>query len=462
MSTSTMKNPDAWWAEDGPIPLDTEPEQFRQPMVVRQQERQQVQQRSEYGELAALAQSVGARDSARMLAEAKRVGALLGSRAFYDFPAGGGRVTGPTIDLMDALAIVWGRLVSEVAIVEETDARVHLRGCVVDLLALTAVKRDYVSAIAPPPGAFARKPDQADRWRTMQLQSASSKAIRGALEHALPVWLVDAALEAARDTVAQRATGGVPLPQARVNAIQNLERAGMTAPECAAFVGQPIELWAVAELDALRVLLRRIRNGEVSIEGVRAELVRQAATAPSSAPTDRLADLGVKPAAPAPQAQQAPPAASQAPAPKVEEDPEAKHKAEHKAARDQLAGILAVDGAGKARVKAWAWANGIKSTGRLGLDQTREALAAAENSFWDTKGHGDDGNDRSSVVTEPLVPPSEETQAAIGEWCMALDSQGKGDAIDKVFADLGLDPEKGPATEAQAQALLAALKLAGS
>ena len=457
MSTSTTKNPDAWWAEDGPIPFD-EPEQFRQPMVVRQQERQQVQQRSEYGELAALAQSVGARDSARMLAEAKRVGALLGSRAFYDFPAGGGRVTGPTIDLMDALAIVWGRLVSEVAIVEETDARVHLRGCVVDLLALTAVKRDYVSAIAPAPGAFARKPDQADRWRTMQLQSASSKAIRGALEHALPVWLVDAALDAAHDAVAKRATGGVPLPQARANAIEGLARLGLTAAECVALVGQPVDLWAVAELDTLRVLVSKLKAGEVSIEGVRAELVRQAATAPSSAPADRFADLGVKPA---PQAQQAPPAAPPAPAPKVDEDPEAKHKAEHKAARDQLAGILAVDGVGKQRVKAWARANGIKSTGRLGLDQTREALEAAENTFWDTK-PGDDGDDRSSAAGEPLAPPTEETQAAIGEWCIALDSRGKGHAIDKVFADLGLDPEKGPGTEAQAQALLAALKLAGS
>jgi hypothetical protein len=453
MSTTTAKNPDAWWAEDGPIPFDNEPEQFRQPMVVRQQERQQVQQRSEYGELAALAQSVGARDSARMLAEAKRVGALLGSRAFYDFPAGGGRVTGPTIDLMDALAIVWGRLVSEVAIVEETDVRVHLRGCVVDLLALTAVKRDYVSAIAPAPGAFARKPDQADRWRTMQLQSASSKAIRGALEHALPVWLVDAALDAARDTVAKRATGGVPLPQARANAIEGLARLGLTAAECAAFVGQPVDLWAVAELDALRVLVTKLKAGELSVEGVRAELVRQAATAPSSTPTDRFADLGVKPApAPAPQAQQTPSAAPPAPAPKVEEDPEAKHKAEHKAARDQLAGILSGDGIGKARVKAWAWANGIKKTGGLGLDQTREALAAAENTFWDTKSDGE-----PVTAVEPAAP-SEDTLTAIGEWCLAL----SGDKVDATFASLGIDPEKGPATEAQAQALLAALKLAGA
>jgi hypothetical protein len=58
--------------------------------------------------------------------------------------------------------------------------------------------------------------------------------------------------------------------------------------------------------------------------------------------------------------------------------------------------------------------------------------------------------------------PSEDTQAAIGEWCETLDSQGKGDRVTKALADLGIDPEQGPATEAQAQALLAALKLAGA
>lgn len=67
----------------------------------------------------------------------------------------------------------------------------------------------------------------------------------------------------------------------------------------------------------------------------------------------------------------------------------AKHKAAHKAAREQLAGILAVDGVGKHRVRAWAWANKITSTGRLGLAQTREALAAAETPLWDEKPIGD-------------------------------------------------------------------------
>jgi len=458
MSTTTAKNPDAWWAEDGPIPFDNnEPEQFRQPIVVRQQERQQVQQRSEYAELATLAQSVGARDSGRLLGEAKRVGALLGKRAYYDFPVGGGRATGPTIDLMDALAIVWGRLVSRVEIVEETDIRVHLRGRVVDLLAITAVERDYMSAIAPAPGKFARDPEQADRWRTMQLQSASSKAIRGALEHALPAWLVDAALDAARDTVAKRATGGVALPQARGNAIEMLARLGLTAAECAAFVGQPVDLWAVAELDTLRVLVTKLKAGEVSVEGVRAELVRQAATAPSSAPVDRFADLGVKPAAPAPQAQQTPPPPSTPPAASSGTAPSGGSQEPKK---DPIKEALLADLRELFRTDAASVTEACRQhgtapnqIGRLGVEKLSAILKTLRPPV--------DPNPPAEQAPAEEPPPSEDTQAAIGEWCEALASQGKDDRIAKALADLDIDPEQGPTTEAQAQALLAALKLAG-
>jgi hypothetical protein len=251
--------------------------------------------RSEYSELAELAGMHGPRDVVAMLDEARRVGELLGDRAYYDFPAGQGRVTGATIDLMDALAIVWGRLVSRVEILDERRDRVFLRGRVIDLLALTAVERDYVSAISPAPGKFASKPDQADRWRVMQLQAASSKAIRGALEHALPVWLVDAALDSARTAAARAATGGKPLPEARAAAMEALAKHGIDRDLAVQTVGQPYDLWTSRELAELRQLFAELKRGEISVEVLRARV----AGPTTETPTDRLAGLGLA-EAPAP------------------------------------------------------------------------------------------------------------------------------------------------------------------
>lgn len=93
--------------------------------------------------------------------------------------------------------------------------------------------------------------------------------------------------------------------------------------------------------------------------------------------------------------------------------------------------------------------------GRLGAEKLSAILATLRKPV--------DPNppaEQDAPAEEP--PPSEETQAAIGEWYVALNGQGKGDKASAAFVDLKIDPEQGPATEAQAQALLAALKLAGA
>lgn len=466
---SQTKDADAWWYEDGPIPGLNAPEEPPQPMVVRGAVQQAaLSHRSEYAELAELAQSVGPRDPKQMLQDAKRVGALLGARAYYDFPAGGGRVTGPSIDLMDALAVVWGRLLQSVSIVSETNERVHLRGRVLDLFAVTAVERDYISAIAPAPGGFAKKPDQADRWRVMQLQSASSKAVRGALEHALPAWLVDAALEAARSAASQKATGGRPLPEARAKAVESLGRYGLSRTDLEAHVGQPLDLWAVDELDMLRTLARDLAEGRVAVEQFRAGLALKSATAKPSPSTgdDRLASLGLgKPAAAPSQSSPTPPPPSPDPAPSRQESasqsgasgggqtqaaPPKPEDPERRAALDRLTALRKSNEDVVARI---ARQHGLTAPGRSTTAKVLEVIRDVE------------GELRSAGAQDPAPagpPITEETQTAIGEWCLSLEEQGKGDAVSAAFNAAGLDAEQGPETEEQGLALLAELKKAGS
>jgi hypothetical protein len=305
-----------WWGNQ-PIPLD--PVNLDTAAMTVRGASQPIARRSEYAELAELAAGAGPRDTRKLLEEARRVGSLLGLRAFYDFPAGDGRVTGPTIDLMDALAIVWGRLVQRVEVLDETPTRVHLRGRIVDLLALTATERDYVSAIAPAPGKFANKPDQAERWRVMQIQSASSKAVRGALEHALPAWLVDVAMDSARTSANNAVTGGRPLAEVRRVALEILGKHGLDRATLEAWVEQVVDLWTVDELAKLLELRRRLDAGQVVPETIRAEAQINAAASAGKPPAtgDRLGSLGLgkPPAAPPPAAPppSSPPSPSSAP-----------------------------------------------------------------------------------------------------------------------------------------------------
>lgn len=232
---------------------------------------------SAYAEFVSAAIDLPPRNLPAILAEAKRVGQLLGESAFYSFPAGGSKIEGATIDLSDALATVWGRCVTRVAIISEQGNRVHLRGVFVDLQALTVVERDFMAHLSPAPAGFASKPEQADRWRTMQLQAASSRAVRGATLHGLPAWLVDAALNAAMEVVRggvlkDRDGKPIALDTAKTNAATMMERHGLTLSEVEATIGSVFDLWAIAEILALRKLDAQIRSGETTAARIRLQL----------------------------------------------------------------------------------------------------------------------------------------------------------------------------------------------
>lgn len=238
------------------------------------------------------------RDVPSLLAQAKQIGGLLGSGGFYRFPAGDGTVEGASIDLAQALAQAWGGIAYQVRILHvETlstgGRKVHLRATVTDLKTLVAAEVDQVVSTSAPPGKFARKPDQAERWHTMQTQSAASKIVRNAILRVLPAWYVDAALTAARDADARSATAGKSLPEARATALAYLKTQGLTQAELEAYTTQPIDLWAAPQLAQLRDLSADLKAARVSVEQVRASLKEE----PAPKATTGRAALGIAPKA---------------------------------------------------------------------------------------------------------------------------------------------------------------------
>lgn len=234
---------------------------------------------SDLGPLARIAREAGPRNTGSMVAEAKRIGLQMGRGSFYSFPAGGSKIEGATIGLAYALLALWGRSVARVLVVDQVGNRVTLRGQAIDLLNVVIIERDYTFTMAPPPAKFAQKLDQADRWNTMQMQSAASKAVRGVILSLLPEWLVDAAVDAAQNaasaSVLRKADGSMgTVAECRDWLVGVLAAAGLTNAEIEALAGHPFALWTVAELDAMMRIRNEVARGERTVETLRAGIKR--------------------------------------------------------------------------------------------------------------------------------------------------------------------------------------------
>ena len=233
------------------------------------------------------------RDPKRMIERAKQIGGLLGKQGFYSWEVKNRQtgkmdtIEGESVNLAQALAQDWGGIVYQTHILRAEPMaaggqRIHLRSRVIDMRALVCSEVDHVVSTAPPPGGFAKKHDQSERWHSMQIQSAASKVERNAILDVLPKWYVTPAFNAAKAAHARTALGrnedGSPrtLDQARTAALQALIGLGCEQPELETYVDQPYEMWAVPQIGVLRELFSALRSGAIAIEAWR-HSIQQAA-----------------------------------------------------------------------------------------------------------------------------------------------------------------------------------------
>lgn len=284
-----MSQQDSWFADDPATKTKRRDEEFdddplEATAIVRRQD-------DEMAALAAVARTAPPRDFDDIEEMARKVGRALGKildakgegcRAYYRWTVSKGTdreavVEGPTVDLMDALAGVWGGLLYEIKLLEEKGNRVVLQGKVVDLVRIVAHSRPYVGHLRSAPKSFANREDELERWKVMQLQAANSKAIRGVLEHVIPSWVVETALEAARDAASMARTGGKPLDEAGAKALENLKQLKLDVDMLTRWVGRPPAQWNAYDLQQLRDLWQRVKRGEVTVDGVRVEAANREA-----------------------------------------------------------------------------------------------------------------------------------------------------------------------------------------
>jgi hypothetical protein len=138
----------------------------------------------------------------------------------------------------------------------------------------TGYERENMSTLPPAPGKFGNKPDQVERWATMQLQASISKAERTTVEHFLPRWYVDTAMDAARramsaEILKDRDGKPITLEQGFALAIEAYgKRFGITLEQLEEYIGEARALWTLGDFAELRGLQGQLARGEVAVAKV--------------------------------------------------------------------------------------------------------------------------------------------------------------------------------------------------
>lgn len=206
------------------------------------------------------------RDENALASTAKRIGQRLGARAIYSFPAGGSRIEGPTVHLIEALAQAYGCLLYGTRIDQVEGDRVTVMGMCIDAITGVVAIRPALFTLAPAPAKFANKADQVSRWETMQVQNAISKATRGVLQHALPRWYIDIAFEAA-DQVRQQGLGlkqGQTLQDVVTEAVNHFAKQGISQAQLEGYLGAKRAVWTISDVLTLREAAGQLKAGTLS------------------------------------------------------------------------------------------------------------------------------------------------------------------------------------------------------
>lgn len=136
-------------------------------------------------------------------AAAKAESLMLGESAFYGWGANKDRIEGPSVKLAMAMARCWGNCGIDMLPMQET----------ADAWVFTASYSDHETGFS-----FTRQFRQAKKWEVfgrhneerkddMRFQIGQSKAVRNIILNALPQWLVDRCLDAAKGGVRETIEG---------------------------------------------------------------------------------------------------------------------------------------------------------------------------------------------------------------------------------------------------------------
>lgn len=168
-------------------------------------------------------------------------------------------IQGPSIDLAMCLVRNYGNCVTDIEILQETPTHYVFKGSVIDLETGFTCPRLFRQRKSQAIGKFDR-----DRQEDITFQIGQSKAIRNAIVHAMPSWLIDKAMETARAAEIQNIDPDA-IANARAGCIDFFASYGVNVGRIEAKVGKASDLWTRTDIEGLRANATALKEGRISV-----------------------------------------------------------------------------------------------------------------------------------------------------------------------------------------------------
>ena len=168
-------------------------------------------------------------------------------------------IEGPSIDLTMCLARNYGNCALDVDVVAETGTHFTLRGVFIDLESGFTCPRLFRQRKSQNMG----KRMDADRKEDMVFQIGQSKAIRNAIDKAMPAWLITQAMETAKKAELKKIKPeNIALSRAQV--VKFFGKYGVSPDRIEAVVGRAVDSWTPEDIVELRGRATALKEGRVS------------------------------------------------------------------------------------------------------------------------------------------------------------------------------------------------------
>jgi len=208
------------------------------------------------------------RDIDRVVAAVLREAEFAGDAFYWSWPVKNKRtgrqeiIEGPSIGLAMAVAREWTNCAVPVEY-QETAGEWVFTAHFVDLEKGFTVSRVYRRR----KGKTQHLDAWGDRNEDMAFQAAQSRAIRNVVAAGVPRWLLDRAMEVAKNAVAEKITPE-KLVEASDKAVKFFAGYGIDEARIVAALGVPHAQWATKEILALRGMVSQLKDGQVSAENL--------------------------------------------------------------------------------------------------------------------------------------------------------------------------------------------------
>jgi hypothetical protein len=177
---------------------------------------------------------------------------------YYSFPMGGKKVEGPSIGLAMAVARSWGNCACPVEYYEQGGDWIF-NAHFIDLETGFTVSRVFKKKAGK--GLFKKLDDE--RATDMTFQAAQSRAIRNVITMGVPRWLLQQAIDKAKEAVLKGITHeGVA--HATEGALKFLAGYGVVPEQVEQVLDKKVDKWDAEDLATLRGMASQLKDGQIT------------------------------------------------------------------------------------------------------------------------------------------------------------------------------------------------------